>query len=439
MISFRGFWFVLLAFLSVAMRPAQAQWTTPTEALALQQAALNQTAYTLSPEKLKPAQELFRARTTLHFVGEGWTILQLVLLLALGVPARVRDVAENLTKNRRRQCFVFVFILLLAITLLNAPLRLYGHHIAVAHGLSVQGWGSWVWDEAKSFLLTWFVGAVLATVMFWVIRRSPKHWWFWFWIPTMVGVVFGVFISPIVVDPLFNKFEPLQQRDPALVAQLEKVAVRSGVDLPPNRMFFMQASQKVTGLNAYVTGVGPSKRLVLWDTTIAAATPDELSGVFGHELGHYALGHITLGLLFTAVLMLIGFFAGQRATQWLLGKYGSRWRIRSQNDLAFLAVLVLVLYTLNFVSEPVENAFSRAIEHNADVYGQEAIHGIVPDPQTAVQHVFQLLGETSLDDPTPHPFVQFWTGSHPSTARRAAFAAAYNPWIAGRHPKYFQP
>jgi STE24 endopeptidase len=417
--------------------PWWTQRTTPAEALAFRQAAVDRTAYTLPPDKLKPAQDLFRARTILHFGGEGWEILQLVLLLAVGVPAKIRNIAENLTKRRWVQGFLFVFLFLLTITSLNAPLRVYGHHVAVAYGLSVQGWVSWVWDQAKSFLLTWLVASLLVMVLFWVLRKSPKHWWFWFWIPTMAGVLFGVFISPILVDPLFNKFEPLQQHDPALVAQLEKVVVRSGVSLPPDRMFFMQASQKVTSLNAYVTGFGPSKRLVLWDTTITSATPDELSGVFGHELGHYALHHIVLGLLFTAVLLLVAFFLGQKMTEWLLGRFGSQWEIRSQNDLAFVAVLALVLSALNFFSEPIEKAFSRSIEHAADVYGQEAIHGIVADPQTTTEQAFQKLGETSLDDPTPHPFVDFWTSSHPSIADRAAFAAAYNPWATGQHPKYF--
>ena len=439
MIRFRTVLLVLVGFFAVAMMLAREQRTTPTEALALRQAAVSRTAYTLPPEKLKPAQELFRARTTLHFVGEGWGILQLVLLLALGVPAGMRNVAENLTKNRWGQCFVFVFLFLLAITMLNVPLRIYGHHVSVAYGLSVQGWGSWAWDLAKGFLLTWLVASLLVMMLLWVIRKSPRHWWFWFWIPTMAGVLFGVFISPIAVDPLFNKFEPLQQRNPALVEQLEKVVARSGVSLPPDRMFFMRASQKVTSLNAYVTGFGPSKRLVLWDTTIAAATSDELSGVFGHELGHYALHHIVLGLLFTAVLLLVAFFVGQRMTEWLLSRYGARWRIRSQNDWAFVAVLALVLNVLNFLSEPIDNAFSRSIEHAADVYGQEAIHGIVANPQSTTQQGFQRLGEASLDDPTPHPLVDFWTSSHPSTADRAAFAAAYNPWAQGQHPRYFRP
>jgi STE24 endopeptidase len=439
LIRLRGVLLVLVVLFAVAMTPARAQGTTPTEALAMRQAAQNKAAYTLPPEKLKIAKELFRLRTTLHFVGEGWGILQVVLLLGLGVPAWMRNVAENVTKSRWVQCFIFVFLFFGAITLLNLPLRIYGHRVGLAYGLSVQGWGSWVWDLTKSFLLTWIVAGLLVMMLFWVIQRSPKHWWFWFSIPTMAAVLFGVFLSPILVDPLFYKFEPLEQHDPALVAQLERVVARSGVSLPPDRMFFMRASQKVTSMNAYVTGFGPSKRLVLWDTTIAASTPDELAGVFGHELGHYALHHIMVGLLFTGVLLPVAFFLGQSMTQGLISRYGAQWRIRSQNDWACLAVLVLVLNVLSFFSEPIENAFSRSIEHAADVYGQEAIHGIVANPQATTREGFQRLGEASLDDPTPHPFVDFWTSSHPSTADRAAFAAAYNPWAPGEHPKYFRP
>lgn len=411
--------------------------STPAETQALHAAAGDHTSYTLPPAKLQQAKSLYRARTTLHFTGEAWAILQLLLLLALRIPPRIRDLAERITRQRWLQGCLFVFAFLLLTTLLNLPLRLYGHHVALAFGLSVQGWTSWSFDQCKSFLLSAAVASLLVLVLFWIIRRSPTRWWFWFWIPTMAAVLFGVFLSPILVDPLFNRFEPLQQHDPALVTQLERVAQRSGVVLPPDRMFLMRASQKVTSLNAYVTGFGPSKRLVLWDTTIAASTPDELSAIFGHELGHYALDHIQLGLGFTAVLLLVGFYAGQRIVPWLLRVRGGRWQIRSVDDWACLAVLLLVLQILTFASEPLDNAFSRALEHNADIYGQEAIHGIVADPQAATVSSFQKLGEVSLDDPTPHPFVDLWTSSHPSIAERAAFAAAYNPWIHGLHPKYF--
>lgn len=430
---------LLLGVVALIFAPHWINKTTPTEAQALRAAAHNTNAYTLPQQKLEQAQGLFHTRTILYFAGSAWSILQLALLLALGVPPRLRNIAANITSSRLAQSFLFTLLLFGIIGLLDTPLAIYGHHLSLSYGLSVQRWPSWLWDQVKSFLLIWIVGSMLVLLLFWVIRKSPTRWWLWFWVPAMAAVLFGVFLSPILVDPLFNKFEPLQQSNPALVQQLEKVVVRSGISLPPDRMFYMRASSKVTGLNAYVTGVGPSKRLVLWDTTIAHATPDEIASVFGHELGHYALHHIGLGLVYTGLLLLIAFFLGQKLTQWALNHYGQRWNIHSQNDWACLAILLLVLNILAFFSAPVENAFSRSIEHAADVYGQEVIHGVVADPQTVTQEAFQRLGEASLADPARHPFIEFWIYSHPSIEDRAAFAVAYNPWGPGRHPKYFSP
>ncbi|HMF54609.1 MAG TPA: M48 family metalloprotease, partial [Edaphobacter sp.] len=252
-----------------------------------------------------------------------------------------------------------------------------------------------------------------------------------------VAVLIAVFIAPVLIDPLFNKFEPLSKTSPALVDRLEQVVARGGIQIPPDRMFLMKASEKVTTLNAYVTGYGASKRVVVWDNSINKATPDEISFIFGHEMGHYVLNHIPATLVFLGVLLLIEFYVGYRGIRWLISRYGDRWKISSQNDWGALAVLLLVLSVLSFLSEPIVNGYSRMHEHEADVYGQEAIHGIVQDPQTTARQSFQLLGEMSLTDPNPNPVVEFWSFSHPSVASRAAFAARYNPWQEGGHPKYF--
>jgi STE24 endopeptidase len=308
----------------------------------------------------------------------------------------------------------------------------------VEYGQSVQHWGSWLGDKAKEFGLTLVVGGLLVMLLFWVMKKSPRRWWFWFWVPTMAAVVFGVFITPIFIDPMFNTFEPLAQSNPALVERLERVVARGGIDIPPSRMFLMNASAKYTGLNAYVTGFGASKRVVVWDTSVAKATPDEISFIFAHEMGHYVLNHIYQGIAFTAVVLLVLFWLGYHGVQWLLRRYGGAWGITGQRDWAALVVLLLVLSVLSFLSDPITNGFSRRIEHEADVYGQEAIHGIVADPQATAVRSFQTLGEASLDDPNPNRFVEFWTFNHPSVSSRAAFAAAYNPWVAGQTPKYFK-
>ena len=430
---------LLLTLVAVfATHSLPAQTTAPADTSAqTQQPSTAKPAYSLPPEKLKQAIEYSRIRIVLYFLETGWGILQLILLLTLGVAARMRNVAVNVSKNRWMQGFTFTFLLLFITSLLNLPLDMVGHHVSVAYAQSVQHWGSWFGDLAKSFGLTFVFGGLFVMLLFWVIRKSPTRWWFWFWIPAMIAVVLGVFIVPVFIDPLFNKFEPLTQSNPALVDRLERVVQRGGIDIPPNRMFLMKASEKVTGLNAYVTGIGSSKRVVVWDNSIAKASPDEISYIFGHEMGHYVLNHIPHTLVFLGVLLLIEFYLGYRGMQWLIRRYGANWRIPSQNDWAALVMLLLVFSVLSFLSEPIINGFSRSNEHAADVYGQEAIHGIVADPQATAQHSFQVLGEQSLTDPSPNRFVEFWTFSHPSISSRAAFAAAYNPWAPGQHPKYF--
>ena len=145
-------------------------------------------------------------------------------------------------------------------------------------------------------------------------------------------------------------------------------------------MFLMHASDKVTTLNAYVSGFGASKRVVVWDTSIAKGTPGEILFIFGHEMGHYVLGHIVSSILFSFVIILVSFFLGFHFFQFLLRRYGDRWRVHSQDNWAALVVFVLVLSVIGFLTEPIDNTFSRMHEHAADVYGEEAMHGIVPEP-----------------------------------------------------------
>ncbi len=395
-------------------------------------------AYTLPPETMRKAVAYSRERVALGFVGTAWGVLQLLLVLTLGIAYRMRNVAVNLTKKAWGQGAIFLLEFMVLTGLLELPLGLFGHHLAVSYGQSVQGWGSWLGDQAKGFVLTFAIGLPLMMLLRLTMRRFPTRWWLVFWVPAMFWVLVGVFAAPYVIDPLFNRFEPLEATNPALVAQLERVVRRGGVVIPPERMFLMKASAKVTGLNAYVTGFGASKRVVVWDTSVAKGTPDEISFIFGHEMGHYALGHIPRTLVFTGGLLLLTFYLAYAATGGLLRRYGRVWRVPAQNDWGALVVLLLVASVVSFLAEPVANGFSRMHEHEADVYGEEAVHGIVADPQGTGRATFQLLGETSLADPHPNGFVVFWTYGHPPIGDRAAFARDYDPWTPGRTPQYFK-
>ena len=393
--------------------------------------------YSLSPADLAKAQHLSTIHSTLHFVDEIWGIVSILLLLGFGGIAWMRDRAVALTRNRWGQGYVFLLLYLVAGYILELPIDLFSQHLALKYGLSVQSWGSYFGDEAKLFALEWVIGGLLVMLLLWVIRKLPRRWWLLFWCFSIPIVLFGIFVSPYI-EPIFNKYEPLEKTNPALVAQLEQVVAKGHMDIPPERMFLMKASEKVTTLNADVEGFGHSKRVVVWDNTIAKATPDEILLVFGHESGHYVLGHIVRGVSFSLFLILISLYLGYVFVQWAIAKFGMRWGVPAQTDWAALAVLLLATSIFGLVTEPLNSAFTRQQEHAADVYGQEAIHGIVADPQASAKGAFDVLGATSFADPNPNQLYEFWSFSHPAIGRRAAFARAYDPWAPGMAPKYFR-
>jgi STE24 endopeptidase len=394
------------------------------------------TQYTLPPDKLAKSKALYDLRGKLQIIDTVYGLLILLGLLYLGIAAKYRDIAEASGKNRFVQALIFVALFLVTTTALQFPLDAYQQSISRQYGLSVQGWGSWFGDVLKGML----VGYVFLTIVAWLIamliRVSPRRWWLYSWAMVFVLLVFVVAISPVVIDPLFNKFEPLDKSNPQLVDAIEKVTQRGGLTIPRDRMFLMKASEKVTTLNAYVTGFGPSKRVVVWDTTIKNATTPETLFVYGHEMGHYVLNHIVIGLAAAAVGLFIGFYLLYCIANWAFPRFQQRWRMREPWDWAALVMLVLIFSIISTVSAPIGNGFSRTLEHNADVYGLEVTHGLNPNSQEAAAHAFQVLGELALSYPYPSDFYVFWYADHPPIRDRVPFAHNYDPWSKGEQPKY---
>ena len=397
---------------------------------------LKVTEYSLPPGKMSKAEALYQTRTVLYLFGMVFGIVVLWVLLRLRVAPAFRNLAERAARNGFVQALIFVPLLMLLIGAITLPLDMYEHHISRAYGLSVQGWGSWAgdWCKAEAVSLAITVPAVFA--LFWIIRKSPQRWWFYFWLLTLPFVVLLIFVAPVILDPMFNKFEPLEKTQPELVSEIEKVIQRGGLTIPRDRMFEMKASEKVTTYNAYVTGIGATKRVVVWDNTSRDMTIPETLFVFGHEMGHYVLNHIYKGLAFFSAMTLIGFWLGRKIVTALLSRWGQAWKIRGIDDLAALPVLMLALSLLTLVGEPVGNVFSRHIEHQADIYGLEVTHGLFPHSDEVAASSFQKLGEKSYDYPTPNPLLVFWSYSHPSIAERIQFSLHYDPWDTAAGPKY---
>jgi STE24 endopeptidase len=166
--------------------------------------------------------------------------------------------------------------------------------------------------------------------------------------------------------------------------------------------------------------------------------------IFGHESGHYVLNHIPKQLTGMAIALFFVYWACANFASWLARRFGASWGLQDQDAAegplstrAGFVVLIFAITIAGFILEPAANTFSRHFEHEADVYGQEAIHGLVPDPQKTAVAGFQALGEAWLEDPNPSPIIEFWEYNHPSVKTRANFAANYNPWADGGHGEFF--
>jgi Zn-dependent protease with chaperone function len=341
------------------------------------------------------------------------------------------------------QGLLFFAAFLVVTTLAGLPLDAIDHAASRHYGISVQGWGSWLGDMAKSLGLSLLFGAPILLLFNWIVRRSPRRFWLWTWLVSLPLIVLSVLASPLL-EPIFNKFEPLAKNHPALVARLETVVARTGTQIAPDRMFLMKASEKSNGLNAYVTGIGSTKRFVMWDTATDRLPDDEILFIFGHESGHYVLNHIPKMLTGMAAGLFFVFWASAAFAAWLARHFGARWHLSGVDDgippLASRQGFLVLLFALSiagFILQPVSNTFSRYFEHQADVYGQEAIHGLVADPQKTAVSAFNHLGEAWLEDPNPSPFIEFWEYNHPSVQTRANFALHYDPWAKGGHGRFF--
>jgi STE24 endopeptidase len=438
----RLLWIVLfLPLLSGVQAQALAQSANSAAAPLAQATAPSQSTeapqgYTLSPQRAAEATDYARARRLIYFLDFAWSLLALVLIIRWRMAVIFRRWAERATPRRIFQAAVFAPPLLLLVQIAGLPADAARHWFAVRYGLSVQQWASWLGDWAKETLLGLIFGALLVWFLYAVMRRSPRRWWFCAWLGSLPIMVFVVFLSPWLVDPLFFDFTPLALAHPELAAQIERVVARAGESIPESRMYVMNASSKENALNAYVTGLGASRRVVVWDTTLARLTTPELLSVFSHEMGHYVLGHVRDGVIFGAAMLLAGLFAGSHLFQRAVVRWGDSWGVRGVDDSASLPVLLFIFSLLGFLATPAGNAYSRHIEHQADQYGLEVLHGIVPDASEAAARSLQILGDDDLEEPAPSRAVVFWFYTHPPIGDRIIFARTYDPWALGHTPEF---
>lgn len=305
--------------------------------------------------------------------------------------------------------FLFLFI---CSRLLHFPLQLYGDfYLEKAYGLGVQGFSSWLRDyfTATAISLVLSLGALLGLYVF--IARWPAHWWLPASAAALGLTVLFTALGPLLYDPLFHRFEPLEDRQ--LKERLVLLAGRAGLEV--DEVLVMDASTKTNRVNAYFTGIGRTKRVVLYDNLVNDFSREEVASVLAHELAHWKRSHLVKGIA-AGSLAAAAFFHISAVLLRSMVETPPLF-LESVRDPAGIVVLVLVVTLGSFLVIPARNYLSRGFEREADRLALE-----LTENTEAQAHVMEQLSRRNLSNLNPHPFIVWFFYSHPPAAERIRFA-----------------
>ena len=352
------------------------------------------------------------ARSNAYFEGGYWLLLWdflyasavCLLLLNLRWSARMRDLAERITRFRWLQTFLYWVQYLLLTTVLGFPLEFYENFVREhKYGLATQTFGPWMGDEGKAFLVNLVLGGIVVMVLFAIVRKLRNTWWIWGSIATMALQVVIVAIGPVYLQPIFNKVTRLN--DPKITAPILSMAHANGI--PANDVYQIDASRQTTRMSANVSGFGNTMRITLNDNLLRRGSPEEIQAVMGHEMGHYVMNHIPKTLIFLLIVVVASFAYLRWGLAWTLAHWGTRWQIREIGDPAVLPLVVLLVGILLFVLTPVMNTQTRAQEKEADMFGLNAAR----QPDGFAQAAIHLAEYRKM---RPGPIEEFIFFDHPS-------------------------
>jgi len=389
---------------SVIQVPREAQATPHFDATAATNAYLAQI----------PADKA--ARSDAYFEGGYWMILWdflygvivALLLLNLRWSARMRDLAERVTRFKPVHTFVYWLQYLVLTTILVLPLTIYEEYFREhKYGLATQTFGPWMGDQLKNLGVNLVLGGLLAMMLFGVVRRLPRTWWIWGAVVTTLFLIFAALIAPVYIFPIFNKITRLD--DPKIVDPILSMARANGI--PAKDVYQIDASRQTRRMSANVSGFANTMRITLNDNLLRRGSPEEIQAVTGHEMGHYVLNHIYKGIMFSLIVTVLAFACLRWALDWTLQRWGEKWQIRGVGDTAVLPLVVLLVSIFSFVITPVMNTLTRTQEYEADMFGLNASR----QPDGAAQGAIHL-GEYRKMNPGP---IEEWIFfDHPSGRNR---------------------
>jgi len=287
------------------------------------------------------------------------------------------------------------------------------HHFA----MSSQSFADWLMDDAKAVLVGLAISIPTAYAFFFCVRRFKKGWPYLMFAMSVSLTIFFTLIEPIVFEPIFNKLVPMEES--ALRTSIKSLAAKADLENAP--VYVIDKHKQTNALNAHVSGIGPTARIILWDTTLKDMPPEQILCVVAHEIGHYSLKHIFLSCLLGFGVAFLALLINIYISAWFFAHTPKRWGIESLEDIAAIPLILLIASYGAFFSEPLTNLYSRTIEHQADAFGVK-LHN---DPLNFARS-FATLSKSNLSEPNPPELIKWWLFSHPSLAERINYALS-NP------------
>jgi STE24 endopeptidase len=375
------------------------------------------------PEPSFQALRYYRSGNRLWVLSILWSLAVPAFLLLSGFSARLRSWALRLGRVRFFATALYFVFFCLTVYLLDLPLAYYSGFVRQhAYGLSNQSLGRWLGDSLKVLALGAGVGGCLLWFPYLLIEKSPRRWWLYLGALSAPFLALALLVVPIWIDPLFNHFGPMQ--DKALERKILHLAERAGIE--GGRVFEIDKSADTTAVNAYVSGLLSTQRIVLWDTLLAKLDEREVLFVLGHEMGHYVLGHVAMLIGLGALLSFLCLFAVHRTGPGLIRRFEGRFGFRQLSDVASLPLFLLLGQVAGFLVLPLPLAVSRHNEREADRFGLE----ITRDNHAAAM-AFAKLQSHNLGNPRPGLLFRLWRADHPPLGDRIDFCNRYHPWETG--------
>ena len=335
----------------------------------------------------------------------------LVVLLGTGWTGWLRDMAERgAAQNYSFAVFLYVLMLMLISKAIGTPLDYYSFRLEHRYNLSNQKLRSWLWDESKGLLIGLLLATIVVELLYLLVRHAPQHWWLAAW-----AVFLGLFVllaqlAPVVLFPIFYKFEPLENEE--LKRRLIVLSERAGTRV--RGVYKWNLSEKSKKANAALTGLGATRRIILADTLLDHYSADEIEAVLAHELGHHVHRHILKSIFVQAGITLFGFWLANEVLRYAVDR---RHMFETLSDFANLPLLILVSTVLGFLLMPALNAYSRFNERQADRYCFQSVASVEPFISS-----MNKLAEQNLAEKNPSRWVEWLFHSHPAIAKRIAAA-----------------